>query len=358
MSNRLNQIVRGMRNLVLLGIVLSVLIACGGPEPTAEVVVVTSTFTPTAAVEVVTATFTPTSVPSDTPEPTDTLEPTDTPEPTDTAIPPTDVPTEAPPLEFFTYEHPSGAFSVDIPTDADYDDDEESLYFTHSDSLIMIFYTILDEPIDQETLESVIPLVLDDSLVGEGLITSYDNVETETSEDGNMVGASFDATSDEYEEGEGILILWQLGRTLYFVILLTPDYDSIEEVWDTAFNSLTAKPMEPEPSPVPPTNTSAPPTATTKPKPKPTATKPPPPQANKGCYLIVNELGADITITFTAQDWQWNETIDLPKGTQKEYCLDPGRYTYTLDAPPPWGSTNGELTVNAGDRFRWPIRGG
>jgi hypothetical protein len=202
-------------------------------------------------------------------------------------------------------------------------------------------------------------LVLDDSLVGEGLINTYDNVEIEPNEAGNMVITTFDATSDDFPEGEGILILWQLERTLYFVILLTPDFDSVEEVWDTAFDSFTAKPMEPEASPVPPTNTTAPPTPTTKPKPKPTATKPPPPpQANKGCYLIVNELGADITITFTAQDWQWNETIDLPTGAQKEYCLDPGRYTYTLDAPPPWGSTNGELTVNAGDRFRWPIRGG
>jgi serine protease Do len=41
----------------------------------------------------------------------------------------------------------------------------------------------------------------------------------------------------------------------------------------------------------------------------------------------------------------------------KEYCLDLGRYTYTIDAPPPWGSINGDLTVNAGDRFRWPIEG-
>jgi len=39
------------------------------------------------------------------------------------------------------------------------------------------------------------------------------------------------------------------------------------------------------------------------------------------------------------------------------YCLDPGRYTYTLDAPPPWGSTNGEMVVNAGDRYLFPIRG-
>jgi hypothetical protein len=229
----------------------------------------------------------------------------------------------------------------------------------HGDSLMMIFYTILDEPIDPETLEAAVLPVLDESLVGEEIITSYDNVETETNEAGNMVAANFDAISDEYSEGEGILILWQLRRTLYFVMLLTPDFDSIEEVWDTAFDSLTAKAMELTAAPEPPTNTPAPPTATQPPAPPPTQPPaPPPPTANKGCYLIENQLGADITITFTARDRQWNDTISLPAIETKEYCLDPGSYTYTLDAPPPWGSTNGELEVRAGDRFRWPIRGG
>ena len=63
-------------------------------------------------------------------------------------------------------------------------------------------------------------------------------------------------------------------------------------------------------------------------------------------------------MTFTARDRQWNDSFPVPANGTKEYCLDPGSYTYTIDAPPPWGSTNGELVVNAGDRFRWPIRGG
>jgi serine protease Do len=62
-------------------------------------------------------------------------------------------------------------------------------------------------------------------------------------------------------------------------------------------------------------------------------------------------------VTLTARDWQWNDTFSLAPGGEKNYCLDPGRYTYTLDAPPPWGSTNGEMVVAAGDRYLFPIRG-
>jgi serine protease Do len=78
--------------------------------------------------------------------------------------------------------------------------------------------------------------------------------------------------------------------------------------------------------------------------------------ADKGCFLMVNELGAEVTATFTAQDRQWSDSYTLGVGESKIYCLDPGRYTYTLDAPPPWGAASGELTINAGDAFRWPIQ--
>jgi hypothetical protein len=44
-------------------------------------------------------------------------------------------------------------------------------------------------------------------------------------------------------------------------------------------------------------------------------------------------------------------------GGEVDKCLDPGRYTYTIDAPPPWGTLNGEMTVQAGDAFLWPISG-
>jgi serine protease Do len=112
--------------------------------------------------------------------------------------------------------------------------------------------------------------------------------------------------------------------------------------------------LAPTAAPVLPTNTPSPqpePTNTTAPPP------PPPPQSNQGCYLFENRIDAELNVTFTAVDRNWADSFKInPMGT-KEYCLDPGRYTYTIDAPPPWGSTNGDLQVNAGDRFRWPIEG-
>lgn len=114
------------------------------------------------------------------------------------------------------------------------------------------------------------------------------------------------------------------------------------------------------PTPTPwPTST---PTPTRRPPPTPTNTPRPSGQAtplpsNKGCYLIQNFMGVELTFTFTRQGDQWTHTFKVPPLSEYLYCLDPGRYTYTIDAPPPWASVNGELTVNPGDRYRWPVVG-
>lgn len=79
-------------------------------------------------------------------------------------------------------------------------------------------------------------------------------------------------------------------------------------------------------------------------------------RSQEGCFLFQNELNAEVTVTVTRQGVQWNDTFLLQPDEEREQCFDPGDYTYTLDAPPPWGSTNGELEVNSGDRFYFPIR--
>lgn len=97
--------------LLVVLMLMAGLIACGGPEPTAQVIIVTATFTPKPAVMVVTATFTPMPevTPSDTPpappspqppvqdtvapEPSATLA---VPEPTATPVPPEPTATLAP----------------------------------------------------------------------------------------------------------------------------------------------------------------------------------------------------------------------------------------------------------------------
>lgn len=80
--------------------------------------------------------------------------------------------------------------------------------------------------------------------------------------------------------------------------------------------------------------------------------------AGKGCYTFQNQLGAELNITFTKADGSWNKTFKVARGGEYRECFDPGKYTYTLDAPPPWGSTNGELTVSAGDNYAFPITPG
>jgi uncharacterized protein YraI len=108
------------------------------------------------------------------------------------------------------------------------------------------------------------------------------------------------------------------------------------------------------------------PTPAPKPTSRPTAAKPAPSPTqpasgesdpNMGCYLLQNQIGAELTVTITARDWQWNDTFKLAPMAERVYCLAPGRYTYTMDCPPPWADLNGQLTVEAGDRYLWPVRG-
>ncbi len=79
--------------------------------------------------------------------------------------------------------------------------------------------------------------------------------------------------------------------------------------------------------------------------------------AGKGCYLFQNQLNAEVTVTLTNQSNNQNQTFKLAPGAEAEKCLDPARWTYTLDAPPPWNSVNGELRVAAGDNYYFPIQG-
>jgi hypothetical protein len=84
------------------------------------------------------------------------------------------------------------------------------------------------------------------------------------------------------------------------------------------------------------------------------ATDPLPP--DMGCYLFQNQLGPALTVTITSSDGSFNEDFQVPEGGEVPYCLDPGNYTYTIDAPPPWADINGDLTVQAGERFFFPVR--
>jgi hypothetical protein len=106
----------------------------------------------------------------------------------------------------------------------------------------------------------------------------------------------------------------------------------------------------PTPRPQPTSLPTEPPAAAT-PEPEPDL------PANMGCYLLQNQIGAELTVTISGGPNRINETFRVPPMTDIPICLDPGRYNYTIDAPPPWGTLNESIDVVAGDRLLWPIRG-
>ena len=350
MRSHLGRTNAGSGRLLALLLVGALLAACGGSAPPTIVVVVTSTFTPTSEAP-----------------------PTRTPEP---------APTQ-PELQFGAYEHPSGAFRLDLPQGAAVETIEDGVSLTVDDSLLLVRFTVPEAPLAADGLEEVIPPLVEAALVDEGLIASYSDLEIEGNQAGDAAGGRMAVVTDRFGNGEAEILLWQVEHVLYMMVLVTPDYATAREFWTRAMDSLapsvdsvplpTAVPPPPtlrptftampQPSDTPPP---PPPTATPRPQPQPTATPrpqpttapPPPPASGQGCYLFENEIPAELTVTFTAQDRNWSDSFKVPASGTREYCLDPGRYTYTIDAPPPWNSINGELVVNPGDRFRWPIRGG
>ncbi len=78
--------------------------------------------------------------------------------------------------------------------------------------------------------------------------------------------------------------------------------------------------------------------------------------ANQGCYLFQNQLGVELNITVTRTDTNQSNVYKVASGQETPACLDPGHYAYTVGAPPPWASINGQLDVKAGERFRIPVR--
>lgn len=78
---------------------------------------------------------------------------------------------------------------------------------------------------------------------------------------------------------------------------------------------------------------------------------------DNGCYLIENFLGVKLTFTMTRSTDQQSRTFTVPLHGEKLECFEPGPYTYTIDAPPPWNSINGQLNVAPGDQLRWAVGG-
>lgn len=77
--------------------------------------------------------------------------------------------------------------------------------------------------------------------------------------------------------------------------------------------------------------------------------------SGQACILFRNNLGAELNITFTRSGDNWNRTFKVPGNRQQRECFDPGRYTFTVDAPPPWSSFNDAIELSAGDNFPYDV---
>ena len=77
--------------------------------------------------------------------------------------------------------------------------------------------------------------------------------------------------------------------------------------------------------------------------------------ADKGCYLLQNQLGPELTFTFTG-DGGFSDVIKVRSDQDVPYCLYPGKYRVTVDAPPPWSELNEVINVVAGEALYFPIR--
>ena len=74
-----------------------------------------------------------------------------------------------------------------------------------------------------------------------------------------------------------------------------------------------------------------------------------------GCFLMRNTVGPELNVTTTNKDTGESGNFRVPAGGDMVWCLDPGAYAFTIDAPPPWADINTDIKISAGDRFEWTI---
>jgi hypothetical protein len=341
-------------------VILSMVAAqCGSPPPATEA--------PTKAAEVTEA-----------PKPTDTpVPPTDTPvpEPTDTPVPePTDTPTPEPTatveeeeeVEFGTYEHPSGAFSLALPVDAEYVEGENYAFFGYGESFVIALYADAQAELTRENLANIADKQLNIFLLEAGMVDGYEILDVEPVVVNNGFVVFFNYSSAEYGDGEGGFFIAQADQIVYSMILLTPDYEDVEDTWLTIVDSFTFNPeavkaAAPTAEPTVPAPTKAPaPTPTEVPAPPPTEEAPAPPsgvpaecvpQAGKGVLMLVQYAGGECTFDIAGQTKKVPGTDTVPEGGIGCFQLDPGHHTWSANMAD-GRIASGELDIEAGKIFR------
>jgi uncharacterized protein YgiM (DUF1202 family) len=78
---------------------------------------------------------------------------------------------------------------------------------------------------------------------------------------------------------------------------------------------------------------------------------------NMGCFLMNNTVGPELNVTTTNKESGESGNFKVPAGGAIVWCMEPGFYAFTIDAPPPWDDLNTDRKISAGERFEWTIGG-
>ena len=79
--------------------------------------------------------------------------------------------------------------------------------------------------------------------------------------------------------------------------------------------------------------------------------------AGKSCFKVSNFLGPELTVSLTNRETGQSQDFRVAagNGTSETRCVDPGRYSVTIDAPPPWSTLNGDVTAAPGELVDIPV---
>ncbi|MBN1993459.1 MAG: FHA domain-containing protein, partial [Anaerolineae bacterium] len=144
--------------------------------------------------------------------------PPKTPEPKKTPTPASTKPVE---IEFFSYTHPSGAFTVKIPTHFEYNEFATETQFMAEDAFIGLEFADAETgfELDPGQVEDVILQTLDD-FVKDGLFLAYEAVEVSPKDNNFVVTFSY---TEETGRGIGNVLLLPQEKTLYVLFFLTSE---------------------------------------------------------------------------------------------------------------------------------------
>jgi hypothetical protein len=148
------------------------------------------------------------------------------------------------------YTHPSGAFSMAM-FGPEQETTDDTVIFYDDGAAVLAAYGEAPEDLTEDSLAGLSDELLNTFLVQTQVVESYETYVDQYEEGNNGYLVYFEAVAaDTGEDNQGEIFLTQVDSTLYTLILLADDYDSVAEAWQATLESFTPNP-EPEIAAVP-----------------------------------------------------------------------------------------------------------